>query len=116
MTPTYKPAHKIGILATAPVQAKHLIGLNGETCAAAATALGVAEYGADAGQHFSVITSGTALVVAGAPITAANTKLQANADGEAIPHTTGRACGILVPGSLAVQAGDEIEMLIIHQA
>lgn len=114
-TPTYSPSHKIGLKATAAVTAKRFIGFGGQQCAAGAAALGVAEYGAAIGDHFSVITSGTALVVAGAPITASNTQLECDASGRAIPKNTGKVCGILIPGSLAAAAGDEIEILVIQE-
>jgi Uncharacterized conserved protein (DUF2190) len=112
--PTYKPAAKLGLQADAAISANRFIGLNGRTCTAGASSLGVSEYEAAIGQSFSAVISGTALVVAGAPITASNTKLESDATGRAIPNASGKICGFLVPGSTAAVAGDLIEVIIVH--
>jgi len=113
---TYKPAAKVGLSATAPIAAHQFVGLNGQPCGAGESAIGVAEYAAEISQSFSVIVAGTALVEAGAAITATDTKIECNADGKAVPHSAGKVCGFLVPGSTATTAGDLIEILVVQSA
>lgn len=76
------------VVATATIAQKHFVGFDGATCEAGAKAAGTSYFDADAGDALTVHVLGFVLVVSGAAI-AIGDAVESDADGAAVPHTTG---------------------------
>lgn len=100
----------LSVTATAAVVANQFINAAGATPAAAASALGVTNTKADAGDLVSVSTLGTAVVTAGAAI-AQDAIVEVGADGKAITKAAGIGVGRALQA--ATGDGDLIEIFLI---
>ncbi|MBB6319251.1 capsid cement protein [Paraburkholderia tropica] len=97
--------------AGAAVLANRFIGINGQHAAAAANTIGVSRFDGAAGDLVTRDVLGTAIVEAGAAITA-YAAIEVGADGKAVPH----ADGVVVArnqDAAATAAGDFIEVLLV---
>lgn len=95
---------------TADVTAKTFVGLDGETCAAAAKSQGVATFDIPADTPGPVQVLGVADVVAGG-VVAAGGAVEADAAGKAVAHNAGVINGYA--RTAAAQAGDVIEVWLV---
>jgi hypothetical protein len=75
--------------------------------------IGVADFGVTPGENAAVAHLGVATVTAGAVINGTETRLQTDAQGRAVPFTTGPVVARLFPGQTAIAAGDEIAVILI---
>ncbi len=87
---------------------QRFVDFGGSTCAAGERALGVPVHGADVGDVVGVATHGELLVQAGAAV-AVGAPVESDAQGRAVPATTGVPCG--VARDAAAAAGDLIRVL-----
>lgn len=82
---------------------------------AGVSTIGVSDYEAAAiGDDFSIIIIGTAVVEAGAAIDGTVRSVESDAQGRAIPRSTGKIAGILMPGQTATAAGQTVEILVVQ--
>lgn len=96
---TQNPSLTVSINAASALKALRFVGFDGNTCAANAKALGVAEYDTDADDMAPVNVSGIIIVEAGGAITQ-GAAVTAGTDGKAVAAT---ALSATVPtGSTAV--------------
>lgn len=84
---TYAPGHIYTILAATAIDKQLFVGLTGNICAADAKPLGVTEYDVASGEHVAVMTSGVALIKAGAALSA-GARLKVDGTGRAITWAT----------------------------
>lgn len=99
--------------AGAEIPARRFVTYSGALPAAGANTYGVAEYAAANGDMFAVATDGTAVVEAGAALTGDGLALETDASGRAVPQTTGKLAGRLMPGQVAQGAGQFVEIKLI---
>lgn len=97
----HTPLLALTAIAAAAVTATRFVGHNGQHAAAAADALGVADYDAAIGDAFAVTVIGTARVTAGGAF-AKGALLEVGATGKAVA----RAAGKQVAKALEASAGD----------
>lgn len=100
----------LAIAAAAVLNAERFVSATGAVATAAGNALGVTESDAAIGEQVPVITLGTAIVTAGAPI-AAGAAVEVGATGKAVTKAAGIAVGRALQAALA--DGDRIEVLLI---
>lgn len=97
------------VRATAAVKGRTFAGFTGATCAAGAAAMGAFRTDAAVGEYITVEQIGTALVIAGADLTA-GAAVESDIAGHAVPHTTGVVVGRAVN---AGAAGSAVEIFLI---
>lgn len=97
------------VRATAAVKGRTFAGFTGATCAAGAAAMGAFRTDAAVGEYITVEQIGTALVIAGATLTA-GAAVESDANGHAVVHTTGVVIGRAVN---AGAAGSAVEIFLI---
>lgn len=104
----HTPLLALTVLAAAAVTGNRFVGHNGQHAAAAADALGVADYDAAPGDNFAVTVLGTARVTAGAAI-AKGAQIEVGANGKAIT----RAAGKVVAKAMEAAAGDGATITVL---
>ncbi len=95
-------------VAATALSAQRFVDFGGSTCAAGERAMGVSVHGADVGDRIGVATHGELLVEAGAAV-AVGAPVESDAQGRAVPLTTGVQFG--VARDAATAAGDIIRVL-----
>lgn len=98
------------LTATAAVSAQTFVDYTGATATAGGNTAGVARTSANPGDLFPADILGTAVVIAGAAITAGQ-RLQSDANGNAIPKAAGVAVAVALEAASA--AGQTIEVQLI---
>ncbi|MFN3328514.1 MAG: DUF2190 family protein [Fervidobacterium pennivorans] len=102
---TQQPLLKISIKASANLEnLMRFVGFNGNYAGAGAAALGVLDAATNQGEQAPVITYGVVLVEAGAAISAGQA-IESDAQGRAVPRTTGVLLGYALD---AASGGGEI--------
>lgn len=96
--------------ASAAITGKRFVGFDNAQATAGANVLGVSQYGVIAGQDFPVTVIGTAAVEVGAAITDGQ-ELEADAQGRAVPKTTGKTVARALASATA--AGQFVEAFLI---
>ncbi len=97
----HTPLLALTATATAAVLGNRFVGHNGQHAAAAADALGVADYDAAIGDNFAVTVIGTQRVTAGAAI-AKGAQIEVGAAGKAVTRDAGK----VVAKAMEAAAGD----------
>jgi hypothetical protein len=104
----------LAVKAAAALTAHRMVTAAGAVPAAGAACLGPTASAAATGDLVNVHILGTALVEAGAEITA-NQYLAADNQGRVVPYTDGNVCvGQAAPGAVASGAGVLLEVLLIQ--
>ena len=105
-----RPKLTLPVTATATITLKLFVTAAGAICGAGAKALGVSLFNTDTGNEISVVTLGTAIVIASDAISA-DADVTSDAAGKAITATTG---DIVLGRALEAAAAtdDEIEVLL----
>lgn len=100
----------LSVAASGAVAANRFVTVAGAQAGAAANTLGVARFAVASGVYLTVDVLGTAVVEAGAAISA-GAAIETDADGKAITKTTGPAVGRALQAAGA--AGAFVEVLLI---
>ena len=105
---THKPVLTESIIAPISINELMFIGFDGNYCGANAKALGISAVTMDQGQMTPIHISGVLLVTASAAITS-GTKVASDANGFAVPYTTGEGNGYALDN--ATNPGDIIRIV-----
>lgn len=108
MQPTFLPGQIKTMTGTNDVNQWRFIGGDGNQCGAGARAYGISMVAASAGKEFSTIISGEGLIELGGAANAGD-EVESDANGCAIPLSTGKANGI-ISGTGAI--GDLVAVVI----
>lgn len=104
------------VVAAAALTAHRMVTLGGAVPAAGAACLGATDSDAANGARVNVHVLGTAIVEAGAEITAGQF-LATDNQGRVVPYTDGDVCvGQAAPGETASGAGVKLEVLLIQSS
>ena len=105
-----RPLLTLPVTAAAVITAKYFVTAAGAVCGDGAKALGVSLFNTDTGNEISVVTLGTAIVIAGAGITVGD-DVASDAAGKAVTAATG---DVVLGRALETAAAgeDEIEVLL----
>lgn len=104
------PILTLSAVAAAAVTVSRFVGFNGQHAAAAAAALGVADYAAATGKQFAVTVLGTAKVQVAAPV-APGALLEVGAEGKGAPLAAGKAVARVLVGTTAADGFAEVLLL-----
>jgi len=102
----------LSVRASATLTAQRFVSPTGGLPTAGGNALGVARTDGAEGDLVPVDVIGTAVVEAGAAIPA-GTAVEVDAQGRAVPQSTGVTLGRLAPEAVAAAAGDRVEVILI---
>lgn len=100
----------LSVLAAGQVEVHRFVTAAGAQAGDGQNSLGVSEFPAAGGEMLTVNALGTAVVEAGAAI-AAGERLQSDADGKAVPKTTGATTAVALQAAAA--EGDLLEVFLI---
>ncbi|GEN33847.1 capsid cement protein [Aneurinibacillus danicus] len=110
MNTQYNPGHTITRIASAPVGEYRFVTAAGAQAGAGAAAIGVSlTAAAAAGASLTVVTGGTAPVIAGGAINAGD-PVTSDAEGRAVPAATGNVINGVALEAAAL--GEPVEVLI----
>jgi hypothetical protein len=105
----------LNIVTTGAIERKRFINRAGAQAGAGQNTLGVNDYTVAAGETALCDHLGVTMVEVGAaiPANATERRLQTDADGRAIPFTTGPAVAVLLPQQSALAAGQLVSAILI---
>lgn len=106
----YNPGLIMTVEASSQIKANCFVGFSGTACTVGKGAIGVTICGADKGQGCDVVTSGSAVVRAGAAVIK-EARLASDADGQAVTAEAGNIINAIALESGA--KGDLIEVMIV---
>lgn len=98
--------------AAAAITEHRFVSVTGGVPSAGANVLGASKSAAASGEKVPVVALGTAIVTAGAAISA-GAAVETDNQGRAITKNTGVTVGRLAPGESAAAAGDKVEVILI---
>lgn len=105
-----KPVLTLTVTAAAALSAHRFVTHGGDVPSAGGRVLGVTRSDAAAGKAVAVDVLGTTVVDAGAAISSVGTLLETDAQGRAVPKTTGTAVAVALQ---TAGAGRRIEVLLL---
>jgi hypothetical protein len=105
------PVLTLTVRAAAALQAARFVTHAGAVPSAGARVIGVTRSSAEAGDEVAVDVLGTTIVEAGAAISSVGALLETDAQGRAVPKTTGTAVAVAL--QTATAAGQKIEALLL---
>jgi hypothetical protein len=105
--------HCLSVPIAGTVTKKRFVNYNGTQAVANQNTIGVAVYGGVSGDCIEVDHLGVTAVEAGAVINGSELRLQTDAQGRAVPYTTGPTVAKLFPGQTATAAGQEISVTLM---
>lgn len=109
------PALRTTLMPRGNLKARTFVNWQGMQAGAASNTMGLAEVDGhvDSGFVIPVITLGTGIALAGAPLDGTETRLQTDANGMVVPYTSGPLVARLIPGQVAGAAGLPVEVFVI---
>jgi regulator of RNase E activity RraA len=105
----------LNIVAASAITKKRFISRTGAQATAGQNTIGVCDYTVAPGETALCDHLGVTMVEVGAaiPANATERRLQTDADGKAVPFTTGPAVALLLPSESANAAGQLISVILI---
>lgn len=105
----------LNIVTTSAIARKRFINRVGAQAVAKENVLGVNDYAVTAGETALCDHGGVTMVEVGAPIPANATerRLETDAEGRAVPFTTGPAVALIFPGQFATAAGELLSVILL---
>ncbi len=104
----------LNIHATGTIAAKRFVTRNGTQAGANANTLGVADFAVVAGETALVDHLGISVVECGAVLNGSERRLETDANGRAVPYTTGPVVALLPPGIVSTAIGQEVSVLLLQ--
>lgn len=112
MSQNHLPILELSYVAAGTIAAKRVVNVSRTAAGAADISYGVNDFAVTSGQTGKVSVYGTAIVEAGAAISA-GARVQATTGGKVITQTsTNPVVGILAPGESAAADGDFVEIIL----